>query len=55
MSSPLYGLDPVLASLLGPKFATPTIKEYEVRLAQIGSEIQKAQIMFDNTTNREVQ
>ena len=53
-SSPLFGLGPVLASLLGPKSATPTVEECEVRLAQIGSEIRKARIMFDDTTNGEV-
>ena len=53
-SSPLFALGPVLASLLGPKSATPTIEECEVRLAQIGSEIRNAQIMFDDTTNGEV-
>jgi hypothetical protein len=52
--SPLFALGPVLASLLGPKSATPTIEECEVRLAQIGSEIRNAQIMFDDTTNGEV-
>ena len=39
---------------LGPKSATFIIEECQIRLAQIGSEIQKAQIMFDNTTNWEV-
>jgi len=54
MMSPLFALGPVLASLLGPKSATPTIEECQIRLAQIGSEIQKAQIMFEDTTNGEV-
>jgi hypothetical protein len=53
-SSLLFALGPVLASLLSPKPATPTIEECEVRMEQIGSEIRKAQIMFDKTTNREV-
>jgi len=53
-SSPSFALGPVLASPPGPKSATPTIEECQIRLAQIGSEIQKAQMMFDDTTNGEV-
>jgi hypothetical protein len=44
----------IFTSLLGSKSATPTIEECKVRLARIGSEIQKAEIMYDSTTNGEV-
>ncbi len=52
--SPLFALVPILASLRSPKSTTPTIKECKLCMAQIVSKIQKAQIMFDNTTNCEV-
>jgi hypothetical protein len=52
-SSPLFAPGPT-STPLGPKSALPTIEESMVRLGQISSEIQKAQIMFDSTTNGEV-
>jgi hypothetical protein len=41
--------------LLSPKSAIPTIEECKMLMAQIGSKIQKAKIMFDNTTHCELQ
>ncbi|KAL3786772.1 hypothetical protein ACHAW5_002973 [Stephanodiscus triporus] len=52
MSSPFaFGPTSVFASFLGKKAAIPTAEECHTRLVQIESEIQKAQIMFDDTTN----